>query len=287
VVAHSKIEPGELDPRGRDRVYTRLSFASPHDASARTFTLRITSPDGVPDSAWSLVGRKDFGWMVNRATWRHDGQFEPPNGKWHEHALVWQTRQAGRVIDGQLAIDLHYGLQHFRAAGSIGPYSVYEYRDALSRYHTVSRAYVVYGERQAMAAVRRPAFDPVHAIVLDRPGEGEPSIEGEGDGGDETPVEILREDNGHIALQAARTAPGWLVISQAWFPGWKAHVNGVETPIVRANYAFGAVKIGAGASRIELDYEPKSLLVAAVITLSSALACAGWLFFSARAARIP
>jgi uncharacterized membrane protein YfhO len=123
-------------------------------------------------------------------------------------------------------------------------------------------------------------------VVLEQPGQDKPTTLGEGDGGDSTPVEILREDNGHIALRTTRTGPGWLVIAQAWYPGWKARVNGIETPILRANYAFGAVKLDAGASRIELDYEPKSLIVCGVITLASALACAAWLFVSARTMRI-
>ncbi len=302
VVAHSTIEPGELDPLGRDRVYTRLTFQPPQHASERTFTLHVTSPDGVADSAWSLLGRKDYGWNANRAVWRHAGFLDPPNGKWHEHALVWQTRQAGRVLDGQIAVDLHFALQHFRASGSIGPYAVYEYRDAVSRYHTVTHAYRVLDERRASRAVRQPGFDPVHMVVLEDPdaaagagvadGSGPSTyapanLTGAGDGKDDGPAEILREDNGHIVLQATRTNPGWLVISQAWYPGWKARVDGIERPFVRANFAFGAVKLEAGTSRVELDYEPKSVIVGALVTLVGALACAGWLLVSARALRAP
>ncbi len=291
LIAQSTIGPRELDPLGRDRVYTRLNFTPPKHASERTFTLRVASPDGVADTAWSLVGRKDYGWNANRATWRHEGYLEPPDSKWHDHAQVWQTRQAGRVIDGQLTIDLHYGLQHFRSAGSIGPYSMYEYKDALSRYHTVSRAYVVHTEGEASQAVTRRAFDPVHTVVLEEPAAKnetdaglKPRFTGSGDEKDDASAAILREDNGHIVLQTTRTSPGWLVVSQAWYPGWKARVNGVEKPILHANYAFGAVALEPGASRIELDYEPRSVVLGAAITLLSALACAIWLFVSARSA---
>jgi uncharacterized membrane protein YfhO len=109
---------------------------------------------------------------------------------------------------------------------------------------------------------------------------------GSGDEKDDASAAILREDNGHIVLQTTRASPGWLVVAQAWYPGWKARVNGVEKPILRANYAFGAVALEPGASRIELDYEPKSVILGAVITLVSALACAIWLFASSRSAPI-
>jgi uncharacterized membrane protein YfhO len=96
------------------------------------------------------------------------------------------------------------------------------------------------------------------------------------------PVEILREINGHLVLQTTRSEPGWLVLAQPWYPGWKARVNGVEVPIVRANYAFQAVRLERGPSRIEVDYEPLSVLASAWISIVSLLACAAWLWRSAR-----
>jgi hypothetical protein len=51
---------------------------------------------------------------------------------------------------------------------------------------------------------------------------------------------------------------GWLVFSDVWFPGWTCRVDGVEVPVHRANHAFRAVPVPAGATRAEFRFEPRS-----------------------------
>jgi hypothetical protein len=62
-----------------------------------------------------------------------------------------------------------------------------------------------------------------------------------------------------------------LVIAQAYYHCWKAYVDGIPTPIYRANHAFQALEIPAGHHRVRLVYEDKSFRWGALI---SALAAA-------------
>ena len=73
-------------------------------------------------------------------------------------------------------------------------------------------------------------------------------------------------------MRITRTNPGWLVISQARYPGWKARIGGQEVPLVRANYAFDAIALPQGESEIEFSYEPTSLRLGLWISAASALA---------------
>jgi hypothetical protein len=72
------------------------------------------------------------------------------------------------------------------------------------------------------------------------------------------------------AMEFAVDAPenGWLVISEFWYPGWRATVNGAEGEIVQVNGALRAVAVGAGESTVTLRYWPSvwtwGLLAAAV-----------------------
>lgn len=52
--------------------------------------------------------------------------------------------------------------------------------------------------------------------------------------------------------------PGWLVLSEVWYPGWKCRVDGVEVPVYRANHAFRAVPVLAGAKSAEFTFAPRS-----------------------------
>ena len=50
---------------------------------------------------------------------------------------------------------------------------------------------------------------------------------------------------------------GVLVLSEVWYPnGWKAKVDGIEVPLIRANYILRALPITAGRHTVELSFEP-------------------------------
>uniref|UniRef100_UPI003297C45A hypothetical protein n=1 Tax=Salmonella enterica TaxID=28901 RepID=UPI003297C45A len=44
-----------------------------------------------------------------------------------------------------------------------------------------------------------------------------------------------------IKLSVATGRPRWLFISNAFWPGWRATIDGVNEPIRRANFAFQAI----------------------------------------------
>jgi hypothetical protein len=51
---------------------------------------------------------------------------------------------------------------------------------------------------------------------------------------------------------------GFLFVSDAWFPGWKAFVDGKETKIYRADYVFRAVAVPVGKHIVKFSYFPES-----------------------------
>jgi uncharacterized membrane protein YfhO len=64
--------------------------------------------------------------------------------------------------------------------------------------------------------------------------------------------------SGSSALQIDVQAPeaGYLVLSEFWYPGWQATVNGAPVAPEAANGAFMAVPIPAGASTVDLRFWP-------------------------------
>lgn len=67
------------------------------------------------------------------------------------------------------------------------------------------------------------------------------------------------------------TKPGFLFISQIFYPGWKASVDGIETKIYLADYSFQAIPLRAGNHQIKVWYDPDSFKLGAVISLLSVL----------------
>jgi len=66
-------------------------------------------------------------------------------------------------------------------------------------------------------------------------------------------------------------APSLAVMAQAYYPAWKATVNGVPTPLLRANHAFQAVALAAGTQHVVLTYEDSAFRLGLWLSLLSLL----------------
>lgn len=70
------------------------------------------------------------------------------------------------------------------------------------------------------------------------------------------PVEFLQDDPGRVRLRVDAPCDGFVVLADLFFPGWQATVNGHNARIYKANYAFRAVEVRAGANDIVMTYRP-------------------------------
>lgn len=69
-------------------------------------------------------------------------------------------------------------------------------------------------------------------------------------------VEFVGYTATRMELQVEAEADAYLIVSDAYFPGWKASVNAVSVPVYRANVMFRAVPVPAGESRVILEFVP-------------------------------
>ncbi len=70
-----------------------------------------------------------------------------------------------------------------------------------------------------------------------------------------------------VEIEAALSEPGFLVLLDTWFPGWKVYVNGRPRPIERADYNFRAVGLPAGTWQVTFAYRPTSFALGATLSL--------------------
>jgi hypothetical protein len=105
--------------------------------------------------------------------------------------------------------------------------------------------------------------EPPHPIPLSQRGEGK-----------ERRVEFISETNNRLLLQATAEENSLLVLSDTYYPGWKAFVDGKKTKIYRADYAFRAIPLSAGPHRVEFVYDPLSFKLGALFTFLGIIGCA-------------
>ena len=71
-------------------------------------------------------------------------------------------------------------------------------------------------------------------------------------------INILSENPNRLDLSLNSISSGWLVVSDVWYPGWYALVDGNVTPIYQANYLFRAIFLNPGEHNITFVYRPLS-----------------------------
>jgi hypothetical protein len=80
-------------------------------------------------------------------------------------------------------------------------------------------------------------------------------------------VGVTRYEHTRVEIQTNSDARRLLVVSDTYYPGWRATIDGTPAPILLANYAFRAVSVPAGAHTIVMRYRPLSVYAGAVISL--------------------
>jgi len=83
--------------------------------------------------------------------------------------------------------------------------------------------------------------------------------------------EIIESGNDRVVCDVAAPAEGFLVVTDTYYPGWEAAVDGEPTEILRANYLFRAVALPQGRHRVVFEYRPASLRAGAALTVICAL----------------
>jgi len=145
--------------------------------------------------------------------------------------------------------------------------NVYRNRSALPRAFLVHQAVGVPDHEAAWAAVHAPGFDPATEVVV----EGEAPLLAPAVGPEE--VEIVTYGPNEIVVEVEASAPGVLVLSEVFYPGWRVmEEGGGQGTVQRVNYAFRAAAVEPGTARLRFVYAPPSYRLGAVISGVTALA---------------
>ncbi len=85
----------------------------------------------------------------------------------------------------------------------------------------------------------------------------------------ESRVESLTDSGNAVTIRASSPQAGVLILSDTFYPGWQALVDGVPTEIRIANEAFRAIAFPAGTHTIEFRYQPSAVLSGLIVSLAS------------------
>jgi hypothetical protein len=116
-------------------------------------------------------------------------------------------------------------------------------------------------EARQLELIRKPGFDPERTVVL-----GQSMFETSAQGSPGR-VSWLARNNTRLHLKVESPQDSVLVLSQTFYPGWKAHIDGVETAVFPANYALTGIAVGAGPHDVVFSFDPLSAKLGGLLSI--------------------
>jgi len=220
-----------------------LSFAPIPDSQNQQYRIVIRSDDSAPGNAITVWAKSNL------------------------HYTEGTLSYGGDLLAGGLWFDFDYERPDgFEVVAQTDTYSIYHFKGSLSRYFSVGNGIAAKTNAQMWEMISDTSFNPSQDVILNlEQADTAPLASGD----EYAAVQALTEQPTSITLHVSRSTPGYLVLAKTFYPGWKAIVNGVAQPVLRANYAFSAVRLNAGESEVVYYYDPDSLRYGLLITASS------------------
>ena len=161
-------------------------------------------------------------------------------------------------------------LRAYRLAHS-GDVKIYEVLDRLPRAFVARDVAQVETTTDILNRMRDPAYSPTDLAFLQPGLRALPQATTA-----PSSVQFSEYSAERIVLKAM--GPGLLVLTDAAYPGWKATVDGDETPIVTADVVFRGVVLGPGEHVVVFTFAPSSVTTGLTVSLA---AVALWLVVAA------
>jgi hypothetical protein len=89
------------------------------------------------------------------------------------------------------------------------------------------------------------------------------------------PARVREDAHARVVVDVDAPSDGWLVLSDTFYPGWRATADGRSVPIVRANGFARAVPVHAGRQEVIFQYRPKSLVYGIALSVIALIVTVG------------
>ncbi len=142
-------------------------------------------------------------------------------------------------------------------------------KENLGEYLKSTRFKVVFEDKSVTVLENLEAF-PRAFMVYDGKDDNEFKI---------SKVEYMKNDSGGSSVSIETQKEGLLLVSDSFYPGWKAYIDGSETKISKERDIFRGVIVPEGTHQVKFIYRPESFdrgLTISVISLLSLLGLIGY-----------
>ena len=148
-----------------------------------------------------------------------------------------------------------------------GDVKIYQNEKLLPRAYMVYHAERAQTAKEALALMSNKDFDPSVEVVLTSVGTQHTASSPRAT--HEARAAIVLYEPERVVVKVHTDIPGYLVLSDTYYPGWKATLDGRETHVLQADLLFRAVQIPTGEHTVEFVYRPWPWKVGVTISLAT------------------
>lgn len=154
----------------------------------------------------------------------------------------------------------------------------YENTRARPRFYIVPEHREV-SDKEAFVAIKTSAlkdgelFDPESMVLIESesaskisPSQPVAAVEARGNPDSISTIAIDKLGDEQIELSTESDFNGYLVVADQYYPGWHASLDGLDKPILRANYIQRAIALPAGKHKVVFSYKPESYRIGLLIS---------------------
>jgi uncharacterized membrane protein YfhO len=220
--------------------------------------------------------------------------------KWYREfaALIEPQRNLSHVVFDQHrslffdVLNVKYVMTHDSARLSDGydllvtaeGISLYENKSAMPRSFFAGRMVETQSHADALRILCDSSFDPHTTVVIEQTAATATSGSAQATNSSglySQPSEmanvapavatIVEDKRNRIAIQTENDTTGLLVLSDNYYPGWRALVDGEPVEVLRANCTMRAVNVPAGRHLISFVFMPRAFFVSVYVSIAAAV----------------
>jgi hypothetical protein len=163
---------------------------------------------------------------------------EPASPAWEE------------VMQDEEAVGYEMSSRDEAGVHSLLPYVLYRNPNALPRAFVVHEALPLRDGPLLLPMMKMMDFRRRVLLEDFTTGTKEPTAEMQGP---RTAMITVYEPD-RVVIEVSDGPPGWLVLTDVWYPGWSCTVNGRPTVVHRANFLFRSVPVAAGPQEVVFNF---------------------------------
>jgi len=150
---------------------------------------------------------------------------------------------------------------------------IYQNCNVYPRSFVVHNVEVIKDEKKILGRLDDVNFDLRNSIVIEK---DPPSGFANKMFVDNSTANIIEYNLNSVVLQATLESEGFLILSDTYYPGWRAYIDGKETDIYEADYFLRAVFLEKGDHRVVFKYIPDTFWLGFYLSVATVIVIFGY-----------